>query len=48
MHLKIIVYYKNIPSGHSISTIWTFDSIEKKHNACKVEDCMENICGYSR
>ena len=44
---------KHIPSGYSVSMIWTFDGIKNNHNAYKVEDCMVcmellKFCEYSR
>ena len=31
-----------------MSTIWTFDDIENKHNLYRGEGCMKNFCTSSR
>ena len=35
--------HKHIPCGCSISKIWEFDGIEKKHNIYRGEDCMKTF-----
>ena len=35
---------KDIPSGHSMSTIWTFDGIQNKQDVYRGEDCMKKFC----
>ena len=35
---------EHIPSGYSMSTIWTFDGIENKHDVNRGEDCMKWFC----
>ena len=32
------------PCVCSMSTIWTFDGIEKKHTVYRIEDCMKKFC----
>ena len=39
---------EHIPSGFSISLISSFRSIENKHDACRVKDCMKKLCESSR
>ena len=34
---------KHIPSGYSMSTSWSFDHIEKKHNLYHGKDCMKRF-----
>ena len=36
------------PSGLSILTIWSFRSIENKHNVYRGTDCMKTFCKYLR
>ena len=38
----------HISSGFSMSTIWSFRSIQNKHDVCKGEDCMKKFCEYLR
>ena len=33
-----------LPVRYSISTIWTFDGTENKHEVCKGEDCIKKFC----
>ena len=33
----------HIPWGYSMSAIWTFDNIEKKHTLYRGEDCMKKF-----
>ena len=35
---------EHIPCGYSMSTIWTLDVIENKHNVCRSEECMKKFC----
>ena len=35
---------EHIPCGYSMSTIWTFDQIEKKHNLFRVKDSIKKFC----
>ena len=35
---------KHIPCERSMSTIWAFDDIEKKHASYCGEDCMKRLC----
>ena len=37
---------KHIPSGFSMSTIFSFRSIENKHNVYRGKDCMKRFCEY--
>ena len=34
---------EHIPCGYSVSTMWTFDGIENKHDVNRGEDCMKNF-----
>ena len=35
---------EHIPWGYLMSTIWTFDGIENKHDVYRGEDCMKRFC----
>ena len=35
---------EHIPCQYSLSRIWTFDSIENKHDVYRREDCMKKLC----
>ena len=35
---------EHIPCGYSVSTRWTFDGIENKHDVYRGEDCMKKSC----
>ena len=35
---------EHIPSGYSMSPIWTFDGIENKHDVYRCEDLMKKSC----
>ena len=35
---------EHIPCKSSMSTIWTFDGIENKHDEYKGEDCKQKFC----
>ena len=37
---------KHIPSGFSMSTMFSFRSIENKHNVYRGKDCMKRFCEY--
>ena len=39
---------EHIPSWNSMSTIWTFDGKENKHDVYRNEDCMKKFCGSLR
>ena len=34
----------HIPSGFSMSTIWSFEIIESKHDVCRRKVCMKKFC----
>ena len=36
---------EHIPSGNSMSTIWTFDGKENKHDVHRGDECMKKFCG---
>ena len=33
-----------IPCGYSMPTIWTFDSVDNKHDVYRGEHCTKNLC----
>ena len=35
---------EHIPCGYSMSTIWAFDHIEKKHTLYRGKDCVKKFC----
>ena len=35
---------KHIPCGYSMSTAWTCDGIENKHDVYRGGDCMKKFC----
>ena len=35
---------ENIPSGFSMSAIYSFKDIENKNDVCKSKDCMKKFC----
>ena len=37
---------KHIPSGFSMSTIFSFGSTENKHDVYRGKDCMKNFCEF--
>ena len=39
---------KHIPSVFSMSTIWSFQSIENKDDVYRGKDCMERFCEFLR
>ena len=47
MDIKIIKS-KQIPSGFSMSTIYSFRSIENKHDVYRCKGCMKTFCEFLR
>ena len=39
---------KHIPSGFSMSTIWSFRNIEKRHDVYRSEHCVKKFCEFLR
>ena len=35
---------KHIPSGFPMSTVWSFNSVENKHDVYRGKDCMKKFC----
>ena len=35
---------EHIPGGHSMSKIWAFNQIEKKHSWYRRENCVKKVC----
>ena len=39
---------EHVPCRYSVSAIWAFNRIKKKHNVYRGEDCMKKFCEFLR